>query len=216
MNFETFHYPPYSWGFSVEKKGGSPSLINQVHGNKILSLTEASSLEDADGIQTHLLEKPIHVFSADCIPLLFFSEDLSEPIAAIHAGWRGVKIGIIEKAVSLFQAPSLLHVVVGPSIGFCCFRIREDFLEDWKQAGRDPNPFLTKDGNGYRFNLFQYVLQISLKEVFPGKIHLDSYRCTVCSKPSLPSFRRNKTANPRIRSWITKHSEHSTSLTKHL
>lgn len=218
MNIATSERMPFSWGFTIENKNDTPSLIQQVHGTHILKLEvappsshSALPVEEADGIVTHLEDIPISVVSADCIPLLFFSENRAEPIAAIHAGWRGVKSGIIEKAVSLFSFPESLHVVIGPSIGKCCFKIREDFLKDWTEAGIETSSFLIQDLNTIRFDLLQYVLTRALNGLSPHHIHLDHYRCTVCSRPPLPSFRRNKSANPRIRSWILKHAQIPTS-----
>lgn len=214
MNLGPHDFHPFRWGFSIESKGEGVSLINQVHGTHIVELKQKPDhhlsealLGNADGIMTHLENTPISVVSADCIPLLFFSEDASEPIVAIHAGWRGVKLGIIEKAVRLFKTLEELHVVIGPSIGSCCFKVREDFLSDWKQAGIETSPFLIQESSLVRFDLLTYVLSKTLKGIFPSHIHLESHRCTVCSVPPLPSFRRNKTANPRIRSWILKQSE---------
>jgi len=218
MNLEFFYYPPFHWGFSIEQKGDTPALIEQVHGNDLMNISSnelwmesMGTPSPADGVLTVLNDKPIYVFSADCIPVLFFSEDPTEPIAAVHAGWRGVKKGIIEKTVKSYKKVELLHAVIGPSIGTCCFRVREDFLSDWKEAQIDTSPFLKGSSTDCRFDLIKYVLTRCLAPLSPSKIHLESYRCTVCSLPRLPSFRRNKTANPRIRSWIVKQSQTSTS-----
>lgn len=218
MNIEVFHYPPFSWGFSVETKGYSPPLISQCHGNNLFShhtpfnkQQTIDPLAQADGILTQLCDEPIYVFSADCIPLLFFSHDLSEPIAAIHAGWRGVKLGIIEKTVSLYKDFSKLHVIIGPSIGSCCFTVKEDFLKEWQEAGIETDSYLIRDDLNLHFGLLNYVLKQALKDIPRNNIYQGSHRCTFCSHPQLPSFRRNKTTNPTIRSWIVKSSAYSIS-----
>jgi YfiH family protein len=199
------------WGIEIEKKGDSVPLFEQVHGNEILHLPKAGELEmaskalpQADGAIAHFNQAEVHVYTADCLPILFFTEDPNGPIAAIHAGWKGVKKGIVHKAYQELSHFKNLHVLIGPAIGVCCFAVREDFIQEWETANLSPRTFLSRKNNRDYFNLLNYVTQEALSELPPSHLHLDWFRCTVCSTPSLPSFRRNKSANPRLRTWIRK------------
>jgi polyphenol oxidase len=59
----------------------------------------------------------LSVLTADCLPLLVYADDGSE-IAAIHAGWRGLAGGVIERCVEQLRAPrERLLVWLGPAIG---------------------------------------------------------------------------------------------------
>jgi YfiH family protein len=53
--------------------------------------------------------------------------------AAVHAGWRGTAAGIAANAVCellrLGAKPENLRAAIGPCIGKCCYRVREDFAD---------------------------------------------------------------------------------------
>lgn len=199
------------WGIDIEKKGDSQPLFEQVHGDQILHFREPpiekevlSPLCPADGAVAYFSKAELHVYTADCFPILFFTEEATGPVAAIHAGWKGLKKGIVQKACNELSMHPTLHAIVGPAIGECCFAVREDFIEDWKNAGLTPQKYLTSRGNRYYFNLLKYVTQEALAPLSATNIHLQWHRCTACSSPALPSFRRNKSANPRLKTWIKK------------
>ena len=199
------------WGLSIEKQGETRALFEQVHGNNILSYRttedypgKSAPLIQADGVQSYLPQSEVYVHTADCYPVLFFTEDPEGPIAALHAGWRGLKKRIVKKGLSFFTDFAEVHAVLGPAIGPCCFSVREDFVEDWKAEGLNPHNFLSQRDHRIYFNLLDFLLTNELDSVPKKNIHLDLFRCTVCSSPPLPSFRRNKSANPRLRTWIRK------------
>ncbi|NBX83177.1 laccase domain-containing protein [bacterium] len=196
------------WGFEIERKGDTTPSFEQVHGTHIVDLDSLEkpqvSLIQADGGLTRQWNLPVSVYSADCYPVLFFTESIGDPIVAVHAGWKGIFSGIVSRAVHLFASDAHLHCVIGPAIGACCFAVREDFIQKWDSAGLNPHRFLTERSHRLYFNLLDHLRAHDLKTLPSHRIHLDQHRCTVCSKPELPSFRRNKSANPRIRSWILK------------
>jgi YfiH family protein len=199
------------WDFEVEKKGDSSPLFHQVHGTKVIEFLNKSAIEiaktnpsDADGAFASFPEAELSVYTADCFPLLFFTDDPQGPVAAVHAGWRGLKAGIVTNTLSLFENQSDLHVILGPGIRSCCFTVREDFIKDWDAAGLMPQRFLSESERGIHFDLLAFLLTHELKNLNKNKIHLEHHRCTSCSVPALPSFRRNKSGNPRIRTWIRK------------
>ncbi|NBT57732.1 laccase domain-containing protein [bacterium] len=207
MTQSMFHI---EWGISVEKKGDSQPLFEQVHGTNILELGSPPDPQarttpiQADGVVASYPKAELYIYTADCLPLLFFTEEENGPIAAIHAGWKGARLGIIQKTFSMLSHHPSLHVIIGPAIGACCFAVREDFINEWETAGLSPQRYLSLRGNRYYFDLVRYAVEDALKPLPRAQIHLDWFRCTVCSTPSLPSFRRNKSANPRLRTWIRK------------
>jgi YfiH family protein len=66
---------------------------------------------------------------ADCVPLLLWHQT-ARVVGIAHAGWRGTAIGVagrfVEAAADLGGDPDGLRVVVGPSIGPCCFEVGEE------------------------------------------------------------------------------------------
>lgn len=192
------------YGFEVEAKGASRSLVRQVHGDTIVAFERPSDFEasarDADGVLTTVPSHPVYVFTADCLPLLFYSWEPEHRIAAIHCGWRGALEAIAAKAVEKMQAPNeRLHAIAGPSIGPCCFEVKDDFVRAFDEKKRDIHPFLDRREGKLFCDLLGFVRETDLRGVPLDSTH---WKCTVCSKPELPSFRRNKDTDPRIRSWI--------------
>lgn len=70
-----------------------------------------------DGLITSESKTPCVIQTADCMPVAFLSEN---KIAAIHAGWQGVKKGILRKAFDYFlpelEAGNDVKVFLGPCI----------------------------------------------------------------------------------------------------
>ncbi|KAM8857019.1 purine nucleoside phosphorylase LACC1 [Synchiropus picturatus] len=75
---------------------------------------------------------------ADCIPILL-ADPVTRVVGVAHAGWRGTLMGVavatVEAMVTEFgcRVQDLL-VVLGPSVGPCCFRLERDRALDFHPA----------------------------------------------------------------------------------
>lgn len=190
-----------SYGFAVEKKGDHPNLVDQVHGTDIAQLKSLSDHRSipADGVWTRLLGAEIYIFTADCTSIL-----LQEPgrVAAVHAGWRGAKAGIVKDAVEKLKHPDLARAVLGPSIGSCCFEVKSDLISSFNEERGSIDEFISvRNGKNY-FDLVGFVVKKEMSGLPKGNIDLSQWRCTFCSSPQLPSYRRNGNTLTRIRAWI--------------
>ena len=93
------------------------------------------------------------IFSADCIPTLYF-DPVSRCIGAAHAGWRGTALGIAEKTVRTMARvygakPENIRAAIGPGIGKCCFETDGDVPEALRAAlGREADACMTAEENG--------------------------------------------------------------------
>jgi YfiH family protein len=97
----------------------------QIHGIEVLALREPpredDRTEDADGQATRLERVAPTVFVADCLPVALSTGD---GVAMLHAGWRGLAAGILERGVAMLRglgARGDLHVAIGPGAGACCY-----------------------------------------------------------------------------------------------
>ena len=101
-----------------------PVWLDQVHSTKVLELdSRLSKLQPADGSFTSSPKLVCAVMTADCMPL-FLCDQAGTKVAIVHAGWRGMADGIIEKAVALFnQPPEQILAWAGPTIGPKYFEI---------------------------------------------------------------------------------------------
>jgi|SRR5579883_420840 len=104
---------------------GEPRWLRQVHGTDIAQFDAATNADppSADASTTRTPGIVLAVLTADCLPLLVCAEDGGE-IAAIHAGWRGLAAGVIERCIERMQAPrGKLLVWLGPAIGASSYEI---------------------------------------------------------------------------------------------
>jgi YfiH family protein len=121
-----------------------PVWLNQVHGidvlrrdrNKHVSRSESQTY---DACYTADALTVCAVLTADCLPVLFCSQDGQE-VAAAHAGWRGLVDGVLEATVNSFSArPADILVWLGPAIGPASFEVGQDvrqrFINRWGSYG---------------------------------------------------------------------------------
>jgi YfiH family protein len=107
----------------------------QVHGTTVRVIDDRASLhaatergadEEADGQATVLPNVGLVAFTADCLPVALASRDA---VAMLHAGWRGLAAGILERGVrALREAAGAGEVVaaIGPGAGACCYEVGEE------------------------------------------------------------------------------------------
>jgi polyphenol oxidase len=200
--FQNIHY-----GFSVEPKGATVGAFHQVHGKNILEIKDTPHWEglktlrpEADGAFTFSKNLELSVFTADCLPLLFFAED-SSLLGALHSGWRGTMQGIARSFTEKFSDLSL-HAVLGPCLLPCCFEVKEDFIETFSSIDPKVEQYIDRRSQKTYFDLPLYVQKEQLSSIPECRRHLQFLRCTLCSSPALPSYRRQKGTDPRIRGWI--------------
>lgn len=193
-------------GTEIENKGQTPPWFKQVHGATALNLdgrTLQTPAPEADAGYTRDRAKTLYVFTADCLPVLLFGQTPDCPVAAIHAGWRGALAGVVDHTLREWgYARAKTRAWLGPSIGACCFEVKQDFIDAFEKAKRPIRPYLENRGGKTFCDLVRFVVKEELHGV--ESVDTQSHRCTVCSEPRLPSYRRNGKADPMIRSWIRK------------
>ncbi len=107
----------------------------QVHGTEVARVTvdqrgsgadsAASTIPGTDALWTDQPGIALAVLVADCVPILL-ADPVRRRVAVVHAGWRGLVGGIVEKAAEVFQEPASMVALAGPSIGPCCYQVGED------------------------------------------------------------------------------------------
>lgn len=131
-------------------------MANQVHGNFVKRVSSGDVKEDlfspakfeADGLVTNTPGITLVIFSADCIPILFY-DPAQRVIAAVHAGWRGTAQAIAAQGVRAMEAlgsrAENIRCAIGPGIGPGCFETDEDVpgemarrLGNWTERYRKP------------------------------------------------------------------------------
>lgn len=168
--------------------------LTQTHSTKLLKLAaDTLSGQQADASWTVLKNQPCVVMTADCLPLLVTDQQGSF-VCAIHAGWRGLCDGIIEKSLrsicaELAIAPQQLLVWLGPCIGREAFvvgaEVRTQFVKQDAQAAAAFTPYQDR----YLANL-QQLARLRLQALKVTKISASEH-CTFSEPELFYSYRRD-------------------------
>lgn len=105
-----------------------PSWLQQVHGVDVavIGATTPGSEPVADAAVTREVGRPLAILTADCLPVLFCSDD-GAVIGAAHAGWRGLAAGVIERTVEAMGVDAArVHAWLGPCIGRASYEVGEE------------------------------------------------------------------------------------------
>jgi YfiH family protein len=169
---------------------GPVAHLRQVHGKRIVYAKSGGLYEEADAVYTDRPNLWLAIKTADCVPVL-----LSAPgfVCAVHAGWRGLKEGIINEAVkTLCDAadilPDELHAAVGPCISAPFYEVELDIAESIPHAVAGPS----KNNGRALLNVGQTAQGQLLSAGIPGRqVHMVK-RCTFKEKSWFNSYRRTK------------------------
>jgi YfiH family protein len=118
------------------------------------------------------------VLAADCMPVALGCRGA---VAMIHAGWRGLAAGVLERGVAavreLAGPRAEIHAVIGPAAGVCCYEVGP---EVHAAVGHDGAPAGPIDLRG--------LARLRLLEA--GVVRVDDVAaCTICD-PRFFSHRR--------------------------
>ena len=106
-------------------------------------------IEGADAVMTDVPQLCIGVSTADCIPVLLY-DSTHRAVSAVHAGWRGTVLRIVQKAVETMRdtygtAPADLQAVIGPGISLDSFEVGDEVYNQFLSAGFDMQPISRRD-----------------------------------------------------------------------
>lgn len=105
----------------------APRWLRQVHGCAVAA-TDWQSGCSADAAFADRPGVVCAVLTADCLPLLLCNRAGSR-VAAVHAGWRGLAAGVIERSLERFaDAPEDVLAWLGPAIGPAAFEVGAEVL----------------------------------------------------------------------------------------
>jgi YfiH family protein len=118
------------------------------HGDNVLVINTPSKWPQirhvfADGIICTAQNAVLGITYADCLPILLATDDQSI-VAAVHAGWRGVRSGVIYAAIKHMRklcGCSTIYAAIGPTISQSGFLVTGDvfayFQQTWPIFVRD-------------------------------------------------------------------------------
>ena len=105
----TYNLAPEVEAFTAGRDTALPCPViqgHQVHGKKVAIIDSSGftreDLEGYDAFITNLKGVAIGVRTADCVPVLLY-DPATKTIAAVHAGWKGTVLNIVQEAIGVMQ-----------------------------------------------------------------------------------------------------------------
>lgn len=103
-----------------------PQWLTQVHGSTVMLPGQYRTDAEADAAVAFEDNRVCAILTADCLPV-FFCDNGGTRIGLAHAGWRGIKSGVLEETVAALScAPGELLVWFGPAIGAHAFCVGDE------------------------------------------------------------------------------------------
>lgn len=125
-------------------------FANQTHSKKTYqvkaedrgrgSQSTEDAVDDVDALYTYEPDIVVGVFTADCVPVLFYDEDTGL-IGGIHSGWKGTVQDVVSATFAQIKAgnPGLymgkMKAILGPSIAQNSFEVDQDVADQFRALG---------------------------------------------------------------------------------
>jgi hypothetical protein len=136
----------------------------QVHSATAVIATSAWNAHEAaeaDAAVTNIRGLALSVLTADCAPVLMADTEAGV-IAAVHAGWKGAKAGVIESAIgameSLGASAFRISAAIGPAISQAAYEVSPEFKDLFVTGDEASEQYFARRELGRpHFNLPAYV-----------------------------------------------------------
>ncbi|MDR0879987.1 MAG: peptidoglycan editing factor PgeF [Clostridioides sp.] len=184
-------------GFTIENLTSG----QQIHSD-VVNVVEKSDIgvrKDGDALVTNLVNVPLLIFTADCVPIAIMDSE-NKAIGIAHSGWRGTFDTITQKAIKKMEKlygtdPKKLKCVIGPSIGVCCYEISEELAQQFEEKFGDV--CFRSDGN-VKLDLWK-TNELILKEAGVAEENIYNMDiCTSCHCDEFYSYRKHDKVGGRI------------------
>lgn len=167
----------------------------QIHSQNIKLIKNITDnfIENIDGLLTKEKNIFLGVVTADCLPLLFY-DPIKKISGIIHAGYRGLLLGILETIVRKFKMLGTdtrnLLVAIGPSIGVCCYNVEKERVDKFTNTFSYLNNIYHLSKNRYFLDLKKIAfLQLLNFGLLKSNIEISDI-CTKDAEDTFFSYRR--------------------------
>ena len=164
-------------------KKNNLKLMYQTHSSKVLKINHKNFEKKkfkSDGITSDLKGVALGVLTADCVPILIYDK-INKKICVLHAGWKGIFKGIIEKGIKKFSKKNLnsLIVAIGPCIGKKSYEVDKLLKLKFLRQSKYYKKFFKPSKKGkFLFDLRSMVnyklKKVGVKEI--DNINLDTFK----------------------------------------
>jgi len=164
-------------------KKNNLKLMYQTHSSKVLKINHKNFEKKkfkSDGITSDLKGVALGVLTADCVPILIYDK-INKKICVLHAGWKGIFKGIVEKGIKKFSKKNLnsLIVAIGPCIGKKSYEVDKLLKLKFLRQSKYYKKFFKASKKGkFLFDLRSIVnyklKKVGVKEI--DNINLDTFK----------------------------------------
>lgn len=164
----------------------SPAAVvgmRQVHGSRVEKVQGGSDqvVPSCDALITEHPGVALAVRSADCLPVVLHAP-LRDFLGVAHAGWRGVREGVLSELVRALGTSEVL-AAIGPGIGSCCYEVGPEF------DGYFPNFIQHRQGKRF-FDLPGAARDQLIRAGVQGQAIVSAPWCSSC-RSECHSYRRD-------------------------
>ena len=175
------------------KLPSEPCWLNQVHGTKVLRIDQPTSeVLEADGSFTRRKSIVCVVLTADCLPLLVCDKK-GTTIATVHAGWRGLANGIIDRTIAALDIhPTQLFAWLGPAISQSNFEVGNEVKAIFSKLDYQTDAAFRANNEGKWYLDIYRIAKANLQKLGVENIY-GGDQCTFRQKEKYFSYRRDGT-----------------------
>ena len=176
----------------------------QVHGADVRIVESEDDFtengKEADGLITNLRNTPLLIFTADCVPIVFYDKKQGV-VALAHAGWRGTYGNIAGEMVDIMTDKYGCEVVdiktiIGPSVSVDNYEVSYDLIE--KFAVLEVQDYYKEVDGKYYLNLWELNKELLKKcGILEDNIKIIDF-CTVRDNDKFFSYRLDNATSKRI------------------
>ena len=176
----------------------------QVHGADVRIVESGDDFtendKEADGLITNLRNTPLLIFTADCVPVVFYDKQQGV-VALAHAGWRGTYGNIAGEMVDIMIDKYGCEVVdiktiIGPSVSVDNYEVSYDLIEKFSVL-EVPNYYKEVAGK-YYLDLWKLNKELLKKcGILEDNIKIIDF-CTVRDNDKFFSYRLDDATPKRI------------------
>jgi hypothetical protein len=171
-----------------------PLWLRQVHGTTVAEADRAEGSPEADAALARRPGTVCAALTADCLPLLL-CEEAGTAVAAVHAGWRGLCAGVIERVLEAMDKPAnSLLAYLGPAIGPAAYEVGAEVREAFIAADTEEGPGSAAaftPGRPGKFHADLYALaRLRLARRGVARVYGGGY-CTYTERERFYSYRRD-------------------------
>lgn len=174
-----------------------PQWLTQIHGVRVIAARPDGSARRADGATSDRPGQACVVLTADCLPVLL-CDRAGRRVAAVHAGWRGLAKGVVQRAVARFAVPpEQLLAYLGPAISQRHFEVGDEVRRAFLRSVRSDvhrraleAAFVPAARRAHHFADLYALARAELGALGVGAVY-GGDRCTFSEPETFYSYRRD-------------------------